>query len=95
MRDTKREGLWEYYHYDAGVIIHRDEEDRTVPCKVFDLNEMPYSGEFTIDDIRDGGTARITYKAKKGLMNGRAKILDPTTGKTISTEKYEDGVRVK
>lgn len=94
----QKSDLWTYYYYDQGLKVTMqfpDPESRVPgsvigPEKYYNLNDIPFSGEFVLYD-NDDGTKEVR-SIRKGLRHGITIYTSIQTGQILKKEKYSKGV---
>lgn len=87
-------GIWTLTYYDQNVYSVENKDDSSKPIQFYSLNGTPYSGKFTHEEEKSSEKVTAVYKIKKALIE-EIVYQNPQTGKTISKEKFKDGIKIK
>ena len=85
-------GEWTYRFYDQNLYYVRNYDDLSKPWLFYTMSGEPFTGKFTRTETNNGRSVTAVYKIKKSLIEDIS-YNDPATGKTISKEKYKDGLK--
>ena len=85
-------GNWTFTYYDQNLYYIENKDDSSKPMLFYTLNGEPYSGKFTREEEKNSEKVTAVYKIKKSLIE-EIVYQNPQTGKTISKEKFKDGIK--